>query len=82
MRVIVQIWPGAGGGFFSSIHANANPNPNFRGFMVFTLSELAADRYGQEVIERDDRADELGAVADVEEQEVVDIFPALLSAIC
>ena len=70
---------GRGRIFFLSIHANANPDKSFRGFMVFTLSEAAAERYGQEVSEREDRADELGAIADVHEDEVVDIFQSIIT---
>ena len=70
---------GRGADFFLSIHANANQDKNFRGFMVFTLSESAAQSYGQEVSEREDRADELGAVADVPDDEVVDIFQSIIT---
>ena len=70
---------GRGADFFVSIHANANDDLNFRGFMVFTLSENAAESYGQEVSERDERADELGGIADVPDEELVDIFQSIIT---
>jgi len=59
--------------FFLSIHANANPDPAFRGFMVFTLSDSASDAYAAEVAERENRA-ELGAIADIEDEDVGSIL--------
>ncbi len=59
--------------FFLSIHANANPDPSFRGFMVFTLSDEASDAYAAEVAQRENSA-ELGSLAELEDEEVGQIL--------
>lgn len=59
--------------FFLSIHANANPDPAFRGFMVFTLSDEASDAYAAEVAARENSA-ELGSLAELEDEEVGQIL--------
>lgn len=73
LRERAELARGRAADFFLSIHANANPDPAFRGFMVFTLSETASDKYAEEVAARENKA-ELGAIADVEDDEVEDIL--------
>ena len=73
LRERAELARGRAADFFLSIHANANPDPAFRGFMVFTLSETASDAYAEEVAARENKA-ELGAIADVEDDEVEDIL--------
>ena len=63
--------------FFLSIHANANPDPNFRGFMIFTLSDEASDSYAAEVAARENKS-EFGAIADIEDADVGSILGDIL----
>ena len=63
--------------FFLSIHANANPDSKFRGFMVFTLSDSASDSYAQEVAARENRA-ELGPIADIRDMDIGSILGDIL----
>jgi len=42
---------------FISLHANANPSPNFRGFSIFTLSQQASDQEAARLAELENAAD-------------------------
>ena len=44
---------------FLSIHANANPRPQVRGFSVYTLSQKASDAEAQRVAEAENAADRI-----------------------
>ncbi len=63
--------------FFLSIHANANPDPSFRGFMVFTLSDSVSDAYAAEVAAQENKS-ELGAIASIEDKDVGNILGDIL----
>lgn len=63
--------------FFLSIHANANPDPSFRGFMTFTLSDSASDSYAAEVAARENKS-ELGAIANIDDEDVGTILGDIL----
>ncbi len=63
--------------FFLSIHANANPDPSFRGFIVFTLSDSASDAYAAEVAAQENKS-ELGAIASIEDKDVGNILGDIL----
>jgi N-acetylmuramoyl-L-alanine amidase len=44
---------------FISLHANANPSKNVRGFSVYTLSEKASDEEAQKLAESENAADKI-----------------------
>lgn len=44
---------------FISLHANANPSRNVRGFSVYTLSEKASDEEAQKLAESENAADKI-----------------------
>ena len=45
---------------FISLHANANPNRDMRGFSVYTLSEKASDEEAKKLAEAENAADKIG----------------------
>ena len=77
LRERAELARGRAADFFLSIHANANPDPDFRGFMVFTLSDSASDSYAAEVAARENRS-ELGAIATIEDDDVETILGDIL----